>query len=395
MDGYCGCALEQFDHEHVEVLRDRDAGLLCVIAVHSTALGPAMGGVRRTEYPSIDAAMSDALRLSAAMTVKSSLAGLPLGGGKSVIVQQADDVRPQTLDAFAAELERLAGRYVAAEDLGTGPADMDRIASRTRWVAGASPELGGSGDPSPATAQTVLGAIEHAHRLHLGSDSLQGARVGVLGVGKVGARLAQLLAEAGAELVLSDVDDARAAHLAAALDGRAVPVDELAGQKLDVLAPCARGGYLDAETVESLRAKVVCGAANNVLADPALARRLADAGVLYVPDFMANAGGIIQVGGEFLHWSQERIEQAIARSIDLSGEILQQAISTGALPLDLAMERALARVRAAERPVPSPDAQPAAAQAASTVAKISSTAAGAPTLRALPGAGGAKKVEAA
>lgn len=347
MDGWCSGALRPLEHERVEIVHDRAAGLLCVIAVHSTALGPAMGGVRRASYATVQEAVEDALRLSAAMTVKSSLAGLPLGGGKSVIVQQGPERRAETLDAFASVLERLGGIYVAAEDLGTSPQDMDRLASRTRWVAGASPALGGSGDPSPATAETVLGAMEHACRLHLGCESLRGARVGVVGVGKVGARLARLLADAGAELVLADVLQDGAERLAGELGARAVPVQAMAEQDLDVLAPCARGGYLTAKSLSSLRAKIVCGAANNVLAEDALAGELAAAGVLYVPDFVANAGGIIQVGGELLAWPRQRIEQTIARSISLCGEILQESTSTGASPLDVAMHRALARVDAA------------------------------------------------
>lgn len=346
MEG-CRCAaLTQFDHEHVQIVRDSSCGLLAIVAVHSTALGPAMGGVRRARYASLDDALADALRLSAAMTVKSSLAGLPLGGGKSVIVHDGAGVQPAALEAFATALERLGGMYVAAEDIGTSPADMDAIAAVTRWVAGRSPENGGSGDPSPATARTVLAAIEHARRLADGVDGLDGVRVGVIGVGKVGGSLVQMLTERGAEVLLADIDGERALEVATETGARAVPLDGLPYEALDVLAPCARGGLIDERTASALQARIVCGAANNVLAEEGVAQTLADLGVLYVPDFVANAGGIIQVGGEFLGWEAQRIEETIVRSTEIGGEILAESASSGETPLAVATDRALSRVLA-------------------------------------------------
>jgi len=334
-------------HEHVQVVHDARAGLLCVVAVHSTALGPAMGGVRRTSYPDLDAALRDALALSSAMTLKNSAAGLPLGGGKSVIVDGAPRASAELLDGFAAVVDALGGRYVAAEDIGTTPGDMDALAQRTRWVAGVSPAQGGTGDPSPSTAATVFGAIEQAVRVAHGSADLAGRRVGVLGAGKVGGALVELLAARGAELLVADLDRARLADVAARTGARAVAVEELLEARLDVLAPCARGGVIARDTVGRLRAGIVCGAANNILADDALADDLHAQGILYVPDFIANAGGIVQVGGEFLGWSGERRAEALAAAIARTGTVLDEAAADGVPPLHVALRTAAARLEAA------------------------------------------------
>lgn len=347
MDG-CGALLAGAPHEHVEVLSDPAAGLLAVVAIHSTALGPAMGGVRRAQYDSLTDAIEDALALSSAMTVKSSLAGLPLGGGKSVILDSRQQASPEMLDAFARQLQQLGGRYIAAEDIGTSPADMDRIALGTPWVAGRSPSNGGGGDPSPSTARTVLAAIEHALALLPGAPQLDGLRAGVVGVGKVGAELALMLARRGAHVTVADVDLERAHGIAAATGGEVCGARELLTRELDVLAPCARGGAITAENATRVRARVLCGAANNLLADDELAQTLADAGVLYVPDFLANAGGIVHAGGEALGWDEQRVEDTILRSIALGDSILQEAGGSGELPLAVAKRRALARVRDAK-----------------------------------------------
>jgi glutamate dehydrogenase/leucine dehydrogenase len=336
------------DHELVRVVRDEQAGLLAVVAVHSTALGPSMGGVRRRAYASLDEAVTDALRLSAAMTLKNSAAGLPLGGGKSVIVDASAAASGALLDAFADALEQLGGRYVAAEDIGTSPRDMDRIAARTRWVAGQSEAHGGNGDPSPSTAVTVFGALRAAADARWGTDELAGRAVGVLGVGKVGGALARLAAEAGAQLVLADALPGRAEALAAELPGAlAVTPQELVERRLDVLAPCATGGLLTPELADRLDAEIVCGAANNMLLTDAVADRLALRGVLYVPDFVANAGGIVHVGGAFLGWDEARIETCVQASIARAGEVLAEAQARGVTPLAVAHERAQARLREA------------------------------------------------
>jgi leucine dehydrogenase len=332
------------DHELVRVVRDEDAGLLAVIAIHSTVLGPSMGGVRRLGYPSLDDAVADALRLSAAMTLKNSAAGLPLGGGKSVILHAGAEPSDALLDALADAIEGLGGRYVAAEDIGTTPAHMDRIAARTGWVAGQSAGAGGNGDPSPATATTVFGSMLAAAAQRWKEPDIEGARVGVLGVGKVGGRLASMAALAGAELVVADVDAGRAASVAAAVGAEVVAPDELLSLPLDVLAPCARGGVLTPGVVTSLPVEIVCGAANNTLSGDAVADQLAERDILYVPDFIANAGGIVHVGGSFLGWDPATIAERVSKCVDRCAAVLDEASRRGVTPLRVGYERASARL---------------------------------------------------
>jgi leucine dehydrogenase len=345
-----GTFARAFEHEQVEVVRDAANGLTCVVAIHSTALGPAMGGLRIRPYDDLDAAVADALRLSRAMTLKNSAAGLRLGGGKAVVLDDGRwDERDARLMAFGDVVERLGGRYITAEDIGTTPADMDLIATRTSWVVGRSREGGGIGDPSPATARTVLGAIDAAVRSHLGVASLDGIHVGVLGAGKVGAALVAMLAEAGARVSVADVDHSRAVACAAAAGHQveAVSIDGFVAEDMDVLSPCAVGELIGVEDVAGLKCRVIAGAANNPLIDRTAAVALHEAGVLYVPDFIANSGGIVQVAGEFEGLSPEAIalghEACIARIV----EVLDEAGRQDALPVDVAEELALARVAAA------------------------------------------------
>lgn len=333
------------DHELVRVVRDEAAGLVAVIAIHSTELGPAMGGVRRRAYPSLRTAVDDALRLSAAMTLKSSAADLPLGGGKSVIIDAELEPTDALLDAFGDAVEALDGRYVAAEDIGTAPRHMDHLARRTRWVSGHSEANGGVGDPSPRTAITVFGALRSAARERWGAAELSGRRVGVVGVGKVGGALARQAVRAGADVVIADTMRGRTDAVLTDLGGaRAVAPDELLELPLDVLAPCATGGLLTAQVADRLDVEIVCGAANNMLAADAVAERLAARGILYVPDFLANAGGIIHVGGAFLGWSHDRIRESIESSIASTAAVLTEARVRGLTPLAVAHERAYERL---------------------------------------------------
>lgn len=326
------------EHEHVQVVHDREAGLLCIVALHSTAAGPAMGGVRRTGHPTFASALEDVLRLSRAMTRKANAAGLPLGGGASVIVDASEQAPYPALDAFADVIDLLGGLYVATEDLGTTPGDMDRIGRGTSWVVGTAEANGGAGNPSPATARTVLGAIEHALRVASGSPELASRRIGVLGAGKVGEALIGRLAQRGAEVLVADPDRERAFRVADLPGVRVVGPQQLLAEPLDVLAPCAGGGTLSRETIRGLRARVVCGAADNVLADEALAWELHAAGVLHVPDFVANAGGIVRAGGAFLRWSEERVDAELQAAIDRAGALLDAASAQGVPPLELALD---------------------------------------------------------
>ena len=329
------------DHERVVVVHDAASGLRAIVAVHSTALGPAVGGLRMKPYPDLDAAVVDALRLSRAMSLKNACAGLGLGGGKAVIVDDgAVGRRSQRLLAFADALESLDGMYYTAEDVGTSPADMDLIASRTRYVLGVSPDNGGSGDPSPTTARTVLEAIREGVRSRLGRDGLDGVRVAIAGTGKVGSALAAGLAAEGAELVLADREHDRARALGEALGARVVAADRVLEEDVDVFAPCAMGEVIDAELAAELRCSVVAGAANNPLVDRDAAVALEANQILYVPDFLANCGGMITIAAEYRRAGGEFVEEAIAAAAARLRLVLEEARDTGRLPIDVALDHA-------------------------------------------------------
>lgn len=343
-----------FDHEAVVVERDPALGLTAVVAVHSTVLGPAEGGLRIKPYESLMAAVLDALRLSAAMTLKTSAAGLPLGGGKAVMLPPPPGSdRQAVMHAMGDMVDRLGGRFVVAEDVGTAPQDMDWIGDRTGWVAGLSPAKGGFGDPSPSTAVTVLGAIREAVAVVDGRTDLTGVSVGVLGVGKVGGALAELATRAGADVVVADVDEGRAQAVADTTGASLVPVAGFLDRPFDVFAPCAGGQVLSTEAAAALRARVVAGAANNQLTDDSAAAVLHDRGVLYVPDFIANCGGVIFNAAEYLKRDRNSIEADLEEAIRRTGKILRTAAAAGVSPLQVARRVALDRINAARDDVAS------------------------------------------
>jgi leucine dehydrogenase len=284
------------------VRRGQRSGLYLFVAVHSTARGPALGGCRMWRYDDSVLAMRDAMRLSRAMTFKNAVADLPLGGGKGVIMlgvgQEVDARRRrEALRDFGDAVGALGGRYVTAEDVGTSARDMTVIAGQTPHVCGLSRRSGGSGDPSPWTALGVHVAIEVTCAEAFGSPSLRGRTVAVVGLGHVGGRLAARLAKAGAKLVVADIDPAKRA-LADQLGARWMAPDKALTAAVDVVAPCALGGVLDDRTVAELRCPVVAGAANNQLADDLVANLLHERGILWAPDFVANAGGIVNISVE-------------------------------------------------------------------------------------------------
>ncbi len=285
------------EHEQVTWFRDAEVGLRAIVAIHSTALGPALGGVRFWHYDREADALTDALRLSQAMTMKAAVAGLRQGGGKTVVLW--DDPHAARPDAFLASLGRwidaLGGRYIAAEDVGATPRDMDAIARETPWVTGVDPACGGSGDPSPVTAFGVVHGMRAACSEVFGASALTGRRVVIQGAGHVGAHLARLLVDAGAHVAIADVDGARAQAVGVPV----LPIDDVLTTECDVLAPCALGGVLTRATVSALRCPIVCGAANNQLLDDDAAVALAEAGILYAPDYVVNAGGIINIAQEW------------------------------------------------------------------------------------------------
>jgi leucine dehydrogenase len=284
------------------VRRGPRSGLFTIVAVHSTARGPSLGGCRMWTYDDNRAAIRDALRLSEGMTYKSAVAGLPLGGGKGVIVLRPGEPldarrRRAALLDFGETVERLGGTYVTAEDVGTSTRDMTVIAKTTRHVSGLSRRAGGSGDPSPFTALGVVHAIEATLERAFGDPSPRGRSVAVVGLGHVGLRVARLLARAGARLVVADIDRGKRAE-AERLDARWATPAKAMTAAVDVLVPCALGGVLDHESVPRLQAPTIAGAANNQLASADVADLLTEHGVLWAPDFVANAGGIVNISVE-------------------------------------------------------------------------------------------------
>ena len=346
----------EFEHESLTLFDDPATGLRGCVAIHSTALGPAMGGLRLNRYPSISPAAVDALRLARAMSLKSAAADLDLGGGKAVLIDDgawSGELREARMRAFGAVVERLDGAYVTAEDVGTTPADMEAIASSTTRVAGRPPAAGGRGDPSPATAETVFAAIASAVEVALGRSDLEGIRVGVEGVGHVGAGLVALLRQAGAAVWVCDLDPGRAAAVASEWGAEVAPCEGFSAGAIDVFAPCALGGAVSESAIAAMSCRVIAGAANNQLAHPGLAADLEQAGILYVPDFVAHCGGIIHVGAEPLGFTEEETRARIEAAGRRTGELLREAAAAGRSPQELALERAEARLR---RPVASPSA---------------------------------------
>ncbi|MFO7591022.1 MAG: Glu/Leu/Phe/Val dehydrogenase dimerization domain-containing protein [Acidimicrobiia bacterium] len=343
-------------HEQVVFVADAPTGLRAVIAVHSTALGPALGGVRFWHYEREDDAVRDVLRLSEAMTWKAAAAGLDQGGGKVVVLVDDPDAtrEPAMLHALGRAIDELGGRYLAAEDVGATQRDMDLIAEVTPWVTGVDPADGGSGDPSPVTAFGVVAAMRAVLARLDGDDRLAGRRVAVQGTGHVGSRLVALLAGAGASVVVADTNEARAGEVAAAHGADVVGADAILEQPCDVLSPCALGGVIDDVTVERLRCRAVCGAANNQLAREGIDDRLHERGILYAPDFVANAGGIINIAEEFVGYDHDRalartekIRESMARVFALATE---QGVAPGRAALALARARVEAEGRGRWRP---------------------------------------------
>lgn len=339
--------------EEVLMLKDAEAGLDGVIAVHSTVLGPGAGGCRLWHYADGEAAFSDAVRLAEGMSYKNALAGLPLGGAKAVLRRpQGDFDRAALFRAFGRAVARLDGRYVTAEDVGTGVADMEVVSGETRHVAGLAQRPGRpGGDPSPHTARGVFVAMEHAARRQLGRE-LGECTVAIQGVGHVGAALADLLHAAGARLIIADVDSDRVARVAVATGAEVASSAQVLAARADIFAPCALGGVFHADSVEAVRARVICGAANNQLATPADGERLARRGILYAPDYVVNAGGIINVAGEYLGWSPDDVAERVEATGTRLATVLDHAEARGVAPHSAADNLARAAIAAGRVPAP-------------------------------------------
>lgn len=342
--------LREDEFERVVCHRGERSGSQMAVAVHSTALGPALGGARMWHYPDPADAIADAKRLAAAMTLKAAAAGLDLGGGKGVLAAPegpppSGDLRRALLLDFGDLVEELDGAYVTAEDVGTGAADMEVIAERTSHVVGLNPARGGSGDPSPVTALGVVAAMRACADERFGNRELAGVRVCVIGLGHVGTRIAELLVAEGAVLTATDIDASRREPIER-LGALWVSPDEALLSRCDVLAPCALGHAIGIPEARELHAQVVCGSANNILAEPAAADVLHDRGIIYAPDFIANAGGLISVYGELRGLEPARALELAAGIEATMAVLLVSARERGTAPLAAARELSMRRLHA-------------------------------------------------
>jgi valine dehydrogenase (NAD+) len=345
-----GVFTEDTGHEQVVFCQDKHTGLRAIIGIYSTALGPALGGTRFYPYETEDDAIHDLLELSRGMAYKNSLAGLDLGGGKAVIWGDPEEIKTEPLlRAYGRFVQSLGGRYVTACDVGTYVPDMDVIAHETSYVTGRSEQHGGAGDSSVLTAWGVFQGMRAAAEHAWGTPSLHGKRVGVAGLGKVGKHLVGHLIEDGAAVVATDISD-KAMEWARAHHPEMELVDDttkLITSEIDVYAPCALGGVLNDETIPLVTAKVIAGGANNQLAYPGLDKAIADRGILYVPDYLVNAGGVIQVADEIDGFNFERAKLRVNKIYDTTKAILAKADDEGVPPAvaaDRMAERRMAEV---------------------------------------------------
>ncbi len=326
-------------HEALHFVTDAASGLRAIIAMHSTKLGPAAGGTRMWHYADDADALTDALRLSRGMSYKNAMAGLPLGGGKAVVLADANRTKtPEMLAAFGRAVERLGGHYVTAEDVGMSVADMIAIREQTRFVAGLPAEGGEvGGDPGPHTSLGVFLGIKAAVRHALGKDSLVGLHVALQGAGSVAGGVARLAAAEGARLSIADIDAPRAAALAAATGGSVVSTDAILSLEADVLSPCALGAILTEDSIAALNTPIVAGGANNQLATREDGERIAARGILYAPDYVINAGGIINVSTEYVgDGDASLVRQRIEAIPDRLDAIWAQSAASGLNPAEVA-----------------------------------------------------------
>ena len=310
--------LAEMGHEEVVMCSDPSIGYRGILAVHSTKLGPALGGTRFWQYATDEEAIIDALRLSRGMTYKNAVAGLKLGGGKSIIIGDNKTTdREKLFRAHGRFVESLGGRYITAEDVGTSTKDMDYVKLETNHVAGLA---GKSGDPSPVTAHGVFRAVQASANWIWKSDSLEGKTVTIQGCGSVGSYLAKELHEAGAKLIVSDIDSAKAARVAKATGARVVEGDAIFSADADIFSPCALGGIINDSTIPKLKVRIVAGGANNQLLEERHGEELMQRGILYAPDYVANAGGVINVYGEVAGWDAQK---ALDKADDIYDTVLK------------------------------------------------------------------------
>lgn len=309
--------MEKFDYEQLVFCQDKNSGLKAVIAIHDTTLGPALGGTRMWQYNSEEDAIEDALRLSRGMTYKNAAAGLNLGGGKTVMIGDSrKDKNEEMFRAFGRYIQSLNGRYITAEDVGTTVEDMDLIHEETDYVTGISTAFGSSGNPSPVTAYGVYRGMKAAAKEAFGYDSLQGKTVAVQGVGHVAYSLCKHLHEEGAQLIVTDINKQAVDRAVADFGAKAVDPDDIYAVECDIFAPCALGAVINDETITQLKAKVIAGSANNQLKDDTHGNQLNEMGIAYAPDYVINAGGVINVADELHGYNRDRAMKKVETIYD-------------------------------------------------------------------------------
>lgn len=332
-------------HEQIVFCHCKDSGLKAIIGIHNTVLGSALGGTRMWNYTSEWEALNDVLRLSRGMTYKSAISGLDLGGGKAVIIGDSKkDKTPELIKAFAHYVHSLSGRYITAEDVGTTTPDMDLIHTITPHVTGISESLGGSGNPSPVTAYGVFVGLKAAAKFQFGTDDLAGKKIFVQGVGNVGETLVKHLSEAGADITITDITRERVEEIAKKYNTKIYEGNDLYAEEMDIYAPCALGATVNTETIQKLKAKVIAGAANNQLAQEQIhGKMLQEKGIVYAPDFLINAGGIINVFGEIAKYDAQealrRTENIYNTTLDILNRAKEHNITTHQAAMAMAEER--------------------------------------------------------
>lgn len=339
--------MAQNNHEQVVFCNDSETGLKAIIGIHNTVLGPALGGTRMWEYTSDVEALNDVLRLARGMTYKAAISGLNLGGGKAVIIGNPDQLKNEAfLRRFGRFIESLNGLYVTAEDVNMSPDDMEYISMETKHVTGLSESIGGGGDPSPMTAYGVYMGMKASAKKAYGSDSLDGRRVSVQGAGHVGMYLLEYLAKENVKLYVSDFNESRAVEAASKFGAQVVGLEEIYDLDVDIYAPCALGASINDNTIDRLRCKIIAGAANNQLDDEVLhGQLLADRGVIYAPDFLINAGGLINVGIDYLGgWSKEKVLHKTEKIYQTTLDILNLSELQGIPTQEAAMRSAKKRI---------------------------------------------------
>jgi len=331
--------LQAEDYEQIVFCQDQASGLKAIIAIHDTTLGPALGGLRMWNYASEEEALTDVLRLAKGMTYKNAAAGLNLGGGKAVIIGNAKTDKSEAMfRAFGRYVQSLSGRYITAEDVNTTVADMDFIHMETDYVTGVSPAFGSSGNPSPVTAYGVYRGMKAAAKWKFGSDSLAGKTVAVQGVGNVAYNLCRHLHEEGAHLVVTDINEEALKRAETDFGATVVKPDEIYAVDCDIFAPCALGAVINDKTIPMLKAQIVAGAANNQLAEDRHGDMLEERGILYAPDFVINAGGVINVADELEGYNRERAMKKVELIYDNMQRVFEIAERDG-VPTHVAAEK--------------------------------------------------------